>query len=82
MAEGVETERVRDLLADLGCGAIQGYYLARPMAPDQLLGWLADYQPGTTAARAGAGADLLDRPLSVGALVPAQTSLPGSDRRR
>ena len=82
VAEGVETERVRDLLADLGCGAIQGYYLARPMAPDQLLGWLADYQPGTTAARAGAGADLLDRPLSVGALVPAQTGLPGSDRRR
>ena len=82
VAEGVETERVRDLLADLGCGAIQGYYLARPMAPDQLLGWLADYQPGTTAARAGGGADLLDRPLSVGALVPAQTSLPGSDRRR
>ena len=83
VAEGVETERVRDLLADLGCGAIQGYYLARPMAPDKLLSWLAAYQPHTaTAARALSGPDTLDRPRPVGTLVPAQTSLPGSDRRR
>ena len=83
VAEGVETEQVRDLLADLGCGAIQGYYLARPMAPDQLLGWLADYQPHVaTAARAGSRPDTPERTRSVGMLVPAQTSLPGSERRR
>ena len=31
LAEGVETQRQRDLLASLGCDGIQGYFLGKPM---------------------------------------------------
>ena len=31
IAEGVETEKQRDFLADCGCQAYQGYYFSRPL---------------------------------------------------
>lgn len=31
IAEGVETEKQRDFLADCGCHAYQGYYFSRPL---------------------------------------------------
>ena len=31
VAEGVETEQVWDLLDDLGCDAVQGWYVSRPL---------------------------------------------------
>ena len=40
VAEGVETEEDWKLLRDLGCDMAQGYLLARPMAGDQLSGWI------------------------------------------
>ena len=36
IAEGVETEEQRQMLADLGCDEIQGYLLSRPLPSDEL----------------------------------------------
>ena len=33
-AEGVEREEERELLVRLGCDQVQGYLIARPMAPE------------------------------------------------
>jgi EAL domain-containing protein (putative c-di-GMP-specific phosphodiesterase class I) len=40
VAEGVETEAVWDTLGSLGCTVAQGYYLSRPVPPDDLRAWL------------------------------------------
>jgi EAL domain-containing protein (putative c-di-GMP-specific phosphodiesterase class I)/CheY-like chemotaxis protein len=50
VAEGVETEDDWQLLRALGCDLAQGYFIGRPMAPQQLPQWTADWQ----ARRAGA----------------------------
>ncbi len=42
VAEGVEEERQADILTALGCPLAQGFLFARPMAADQLPGWLKD----------------------------------------
>lgn len=39
VAEGVETAELYELLKEWGCDQIQGYYIARPMAPQALLEW-------------------------------------------
>lgn len=39
VAEGVETAELYELLKEWGCDQIQGYYIARPMAPQLLLEW-------------------------------------------
>jgi diguanylate cyclase (GGDEF)-like protein len=41
VAEGVETETIWNALRQLGCDYAQGYFLCRPMAPDDLRAWLA-----------------------------------------
>ncbi|MES2956555.1 MAG: EAL domain-containing protein [Pseudomonadota bacterium] len=61
VAEGVETVEQRDVLVGLGCDELQGYYFARPMAPQALIqsGWLdghAECQLGSEAGPAGRGA--------------------------
>jgi diguanylate cyclase (GGDEF)-like protein len=40
VAEGVEHERVCDVLVRLGCDYAQGFALARPMPADAMAGWL------------------------------------------
>ncbi|HEU0051958.1 MAG TPA: EAL domain-containing protein [Longimicrobium sp.] len=40
-AEGVEDEPTLRALADLGCDHAQGFHIARPMAADDVPGWLA-----------------------------------------
>jgi len=42
VAEGVETLEVLDVLAGLDCGAAQGYFLSRPVAPEALAAWVAE----------------------------------------
>ncbi len=42
-AEGVDTREAWDLLAEMGCDLIQGYYIARPMPADELMGWIAHF---------------------------------------
>jgi EAL domain-containing protein (putative c-di-GMP-specific phosphodiesterase class I) len=51
VAEGVETdEQMAGVTAD-GCNAVQGYYVSRPIPPEQIEGFLASctQEPGLTA---------------------------------
>ncbi len=41
VAEGVETERQRDILQTLDCDEFQGYLFARPMPAERLVQWVA-----------------------------------------
>ncbi|HEV7240210.1 MAG TPA: EAL domain-containing protein [Thermoanaerobaculia bacterium] len=41
-AEGVEDEATWKLLKDLGCDLAQGFWIAKPMAADELMEWLAE----------------------------------------
>ena len=43
-AEGVETEQQLLLLRDLGCDVAQGYFIAEPLPPDQLMPWLDQFE--------------------------------------
>lgn len=43
VAEGLENNRSLDLLKEMQCDHIQGYFLARPMANDAFIEWLNDY---------------------------------------
>ncbi len=45
IAEGVEDHRTLDALAAMGCDAVQGYYLSRPLPMDRLIGWLDNAIP-------------------------------------
>jgi EAL domain-containing protein (putative c-di-GMP-specific phosphodiesterase class I)/signal transduction histidine kinase/DNA-binding NarL/FixJ family response regulator len=44
VAEGVETQEDWDLVAELGCDQVQGYYIARPMSIKKLCNWLKQWQ--------------------------------------
>lgn len=50
VAEGVETEEQRNMLAELGCDVIQGHLFAKAMSPEDLERWLVDHV--ATQARA------------------------------
>ena len=39
VAEGAETQDDWDLVAGLGCDEVQGYFVAKPMAGDDILSW-------------------------------------------
>ena len=42
VAEGIETQATRDLVAHWGCDEGQGYLIARPMSADAMLDWVAN----------------------------------------
>lgn len=42
VAEGVETQLQYDIVAELGCDLVQGYFIARPMPASELEQWLAE----------------------------------------
>ena len=44
VAEGVETQSDWELLRELGCECVQGYFISRPMPPEQLWEWLNLWQ--------------------------------------
>ena len=48
VAEGVETQKDWDLISELSCDQVQGYYIAKPMPADQLCEWLKNWQFGLT----------------------------------
>lgn len=43
VAEGVENQAIWDKLKSLGCDIAQGYFIARPMPPDDLIAWVRNY---------------------------------------
>jgi EAL domain-containing protein (putative c-di-GMP-specific phosphodiesterase class I)/FixJ family two-component response regulator len=45
VAEGVETRRDWNLLAELGCHKAQGYYIAKPMPAADFLDWIDAWPP-------------------------------------
>ena len=47
VAEGVEDLATRQELDALGCHAIQGYYVSRPVPPDDLINWLQQQRVAT-----------------------------------
>jgi EAL domain-containing protein (putative c-di-GMP-specific phosphodiesterase class I)/GGDEF domain-containing protein len=44
LAEGVETRGEHAMLAQLGCGHVQGYVIARPMPQEEVADWLAGHR--------------------------------------
>jgi diguanylate cyclase (GGDEF)-like protein/PAS domain S-box-containing protein len=42
VAEGVETEAIWDRLGALGCTVAQGYFLSRPVPPEELRAWVTE----------------------------------------
>jgi diguanylate cyclase (GGDEF)-like protein/PAS domain S-box-containing protein len=47
VAEGVETQAHWDQLASLGCDYAQGYFIARPMPPEEFQAWRTSYEART-----------------------------------
>jgi EAL domain-containing protein (putative c-di-GMP-specific phosphodiesterase class I) len=50
VAEGVETEGQRNLLAELGCDVIQGFLYAPAMSPPVFARWLLDHSANRARA--------------------------------
>ena len=50
VAEGVETEGQRKLLAELGCDVVQGFLYAPAMSPQAFGRWLLDYSASRASA--------------------------------
>jgi EAL domain-containing protein (putative c-di-GMP-specific phosphodiesterase class I) len=44
VAEGVEDSETLQALDALGCDAVQGYYVSRPVPPDDVIRWLEQQQ--------------------------------------
>ncbi|XAH21898.1 EAL domain-containing protein [Xylophilus sp. GW821-FHT01B05] len=48
VAEGVETSGQRDILLQMGCDELQGFFFARPMPAHVLLEWSRGHKPADT----------------------------------
>jgi EAL domain-containing protein (putative c-di-GMP-specific phosphodiesterase class I) len=46
IAEGVETAEQLAILKQKGCDQIQGYHFSRPLAPEELEAFIADFDSG------------------------------------
>lgn len=53
VAEGVETEQVLEQLTRIGCDEAQGWHVGKPMSPDQVMVWSADYLAANNLADLG-----------------------------
>jgi EAL domain-containing protein (putative c-di-GMP-specific phosphodiesterase class I) len=51
IAEGVERKEQLDILRDLGCDYIQGYYLSKPLSADELMNFIKLRQTATVSAQ-------------------------------
>jgi diguanylate cyclase (GGDEF)-like protein/PAS domain S-box-containing protein len=55
IGEGVETAQALERLRQLGCDNAQGYFIARPMPPDQVIPWVRSEHPTIWARYESAG---------------------------
>jgi EAL domain-containing protein (putative c-di-GMP-specific phosphodiesterase class I) len=46
VAEGIETEEEWNILKQLGCDEGQGYWIGRPMAPEEIESWMKSWSAG------------------------------------
>lgn len=46
VAEGVETIEEWELICAMGCHEVQGFFVARPMPPEELLNWIIKWEKG------------------------------------
>ncbi|WP_232292045.1 bifunctional diguanylate cyclase/phosphodiesterase [Frankia sp. QA3] len=84
VAEGVETQRSWQALADWQCDEVQGYFVAGPMTGDRVVGWLREWAArlavppgaGTSAAGALVGAGIA--PGGAAAAIPALAAPPSA----
>jgi diguanylate cyclase (GGDEF)-like protein len=53
VAEGVEDEATLERLRTLGCDMVQGFFLSRPLAADQVVAWMRNHVPGRIGEPAG-----------------------------
>lgn len=53
VAEGVEDPFAMHFLTALACEYAQGYFISKPIPSDELLTWLAEYEPKVYAERRG-----------------------------
>lgn len=44
IAEGVETAEINDMLDEMNCDYVQGYYISRPLEAEQIPHWYAQYK--------------------------------------
>ena len=44
VGEGIENQADCELVAELGCDEIQGYFIAKPMLADEFTRWLIEYE--------------------------------------
>lgn len=43
VAEGVETAEQLEILRNLGCDVVQGFYVSKPLAPEEMVSWVARF---------------------------------------
>ncbi|WP_308203331.1 putative bifunctional diguanylate cyclase/phosphodiesterase [Frankia gtarii] len=84
VAEGVETQRSWQALADWQCDEVQGYFVAGPMAGDRVVGWLREWAarltvpPGSGTAAAGVLVGAGVAPGAAAAAIPALAAPPSA----
>jgi len=58
VAEGVEDEEQLNFLKSQGCDIAQGYFISKPLSPEQYQAWLERWPYGVQTARAPSQSDL------------------------
>lgn len=58
VAEGVETSKQYAILRQLKCGLVQGYFIAKPMPPDEFQRWCAGTEETQSLNRRSAVVDI------------------------
>ncbi|MFQ5469426.1 MAG: EAL domain-containing protein [Gammaproteobacteria bacterium] len=46
IAEGVESEQIWNKLVELGCDMVQGYYISKPLKPNEMRTWMCESKWG------------------------------------